>query len=253
MYQKIIQSGLYVEVFTYEKEPAPRRLNVKKCAYKNPFRYHRNISRARSAFFRLVQANLGPDSRPAFVTLTMREITTIREGWRAYTRFADKWRRSTKARISIIAVPEFQERGAVHFHLLVWGLYDAEIDTERSTRSIAKLWGHGFVDVRRSDGSPKIAAYLAKYMFKAMYDQRLAGSKSYSASRFLLRPVHLRSRTAVALVEAEINGDRIESDGTILKGVDKPLAPQKHTEYPTQWLGKCDYKLYDFRDYGNQS
>lgn len=246
MYQKIIQSGEVLEIYTYEKDP-PEYRPRKKSRFKNPKRYRRNVSRARASFFRLVQANLGPSRRPAFLTLTMREIVPIREGWRSYTLFAQRLRNATQGRVACIAVPEFQKRGAVHFHCLVWGLYDEEIARERETRRIAELWSHGFIDLRPSDGSPKLAGYLAKYMFKAMYDQRLSGTKSFSASRSLMRPVSIRSKTAVALVESEIRGDRINTDGTISQGVDNPLLPEKEKEYTTEWMGKCNYKVYRFK------
>lgn len=243
MYTKIIKSGQLIEVFEYEKDP-PEFRPRKKSRQRNPRRYRRNVSRARSSFFRLVQANLGTGITPAFLTLTMREIVPLREGWRAYTRFTDKFRRQTRGRCAFVGVPEFQERGAVHFHCLVWGLTDEEISSERSTRRIAKLWSHGFVDILKSDGSPKLAGYLAKYMFKAMWDERLAGAKSYSASRSLVRSVSLKSKTAVSYIEAEIRGDRINTDGTISQGVDSPLVPEIEKEYSTEWMGKCVYKVY---------
>jgi len=245
MYEKIIKSGDIVEIYTYEKDP-PQYRPRRKSRFKNPRRYRRNVSRARATFFRLVQANLGGAQRPAFLTLTMREVVSLREGWRAFTRFADKSKRSSKGAVRFIAVPEFQERGAVHFHCLVWGLTDAEILTERSTRKMASLWGHGFIDLRVSDGSPKLAGYLAKYMFKAMHDTRLSGAKSYSASRSLLRPVSLRSKSATELVMHEIVGNRININGTISQGVDSPAVLEKEKEYTTEWMGKCNYKVYRF-------
>jgi len=245
MYTKIIRSGTIVEVYTYEKDP-PEYRPRKKSRFKNPRRYRRNVSRARATFFRLVLSNLGAGQTPAFLTLTMREIVSLRAGWKAFQAFGAKLRHHYPGRLAYIAVPEFQERGAVHFHCLVWGLTDEEIASERGSRRIAKLWGHGFIDARSSDGSPKLAGYLAKYMFKAMWDERLSGQKSYSASRSLMRSVSLKSKTAVALVEMEINGDRINIDGSISKGVDNPLVPEKEKEYTTEWLGKCNYKVYKF-------
>jgi len=244
VYQKIIRSGSLVEIYTYEKDP-PEYRPRKKSRYKNPRRRKRNVSRARATFFRLVQANLGSGQRPAFLTLTMREIVPLRDGYRAFTRFIERWKYSQSG-ISYIAVPEFQERGAVHFHCLVWGLSDEEIFRERSQRRIAKLWSHGFIDIRTSDGSPKLAGYLAKYMFKAMWDERLTGAKSYSASRSLVRPVSVKSKTAVAYIQGEIDGDRINADGTISQGVDNRLVPEKEKEYNTEWMGKCNYKVYRF-------
>jgi len=246
VYTKIIKSGNILEVYTYESDP-PEYRPRKKSRHKNPKRYKRNVERARASFIRLVQANLGAGKRPAFLTLTMREIVPLREGWSAFQKFGAKLRRFAPGRLNYVAVPEFQKRGAVHFHCLVWGLTDEEINTERNTRRIAKLWGYGFIDIRSSDGSPKLAGYLAKYMFKAMWDERLNGQKSYSSTRSLMRSVSLKTKTAVYYMEREIAGDRINSDGTISQGVDKPLVPEKEREYSTKWLGKCNYKVYNLK------
>jgi len=249
VYTKIVKSGTLVEIFSYAKAPEPYQRR-RKSRTRNPRRYRRNVSRSRATFFRLVRSNLGAGARPAFVTLTMREVVSVKAGWRAYTLFSQRLKNSFKGRAALVGVLEFQERGAIHFHCLVWGLTDEEIAQERSTRRIAKLWGHGFVDVRQSDGSPKLAGYLAKYMFKAMYDERLSGQKSYSASRSLVRSVPLTGKEAVALVVFEIEGGRINTDGTLSIGVDNPLVPEIEREYDTQWLGKCNYKAYNLDSYG---
>lgn len=245
MYTKIIQSGTRIEVYNYEKEPLPIPKKRKKSKYSYGRRYTRNVHRARTSFFRLVRSNVSPERRPALLTLTMREIVPIGEGWLAFTRFA-KGLRKVQPQIAYIAVPEFQKRGAVHFHCLIWGLSDDEIIGERNTRRIAKQWGWGFVDVRPTDGSPKLATYIAKYMFKALWDKRLGGKKSYSATRNLVRSVSIKSKTAVAYIEREISGDRITEEGQVLEGVDNPLLPEVERQYMTKWLGKCDYKVYNF-------
>jgi len=245
MYTKVIQSGNLIEIYTYEKDP-PEFRPRKKSRFKNTRRYRRNVERARVSFFRLVRANLGPTRVPAFITLTMRDVVSLGEGWKAFTRFAARLKYRTKGRVSLIAVPEFQKRGAVHFHCLAWGLTHEEIIGERTTRTFAQLWGHGFIDIRPSDGSPKLAGYLAKYMSKALYDERLSGKKSYSASRSLMRSVPLKSKTAVAIIEREIAGDRLQPDGSFLVGVDIPLLPEKEKRYTTRWMGECNYKVYIF-------
>lgn len=252
MYQKIIRSGNVVEIYTYDKEPPPYRPR-KKTKFKNPRRRYKNVQSSRASFFRLVQANVCRSSPPAFLTLTMREVVSLGEGWRAFKKFFLRLQYNSDTRIRYIAVPEFQKRGAVHFHCLVFGFTHEEIIGERLTRRIAKLWGHGFVDIRPSDGSPALAGYLAKYMSKAMFDERLSGKRAYSASRSLLRSVSLRSKTAISLIEAEIAGARIGFHGEIEEGVDKPLLPEKEVQYMTKWLGSCNYKRYTFSDVENKS
>lgn len=41
------------------------------------------------------------------------------------------------------------------------------VGEERKTRKLAGYWNVGFVDLRQTDGSEKLAFYLAKYLVKA--------------------------------------------------------------------------------------
>jgi len=271
MYKKISQSGAIVEVYEYEKEP-PEYRPRKKSRYKNTRRRSRNVSRSHSTLFRLVQANVSRDTPVAFLTLTMREVVSLKEGWRAFNRFTHKLRRATDGKISYIAVPEFQKRGAVHFHCLVWGgesfnpclasnvfyvdktgkrkrkhLCNESYPCEWRTYRLKVLWGEGFVNFFQTTTTDGLAGYVAKYLSKAMHDIRYSGEKSYSASRTLLRPVHIKSKEAIYYIERELNGDSIQEDGTILEAVDNPLVPLKERTYNTLWLGKCNYKKFNFK------
>lgn len=227
---KIIQSGTQVEIYQYERD-APQKVTRKKSRRANSRRRTRSVQRSRLTFFRLVRANVSAEARPALVTLTMREVCTLGQAWKCFTAFALRVRKKRKSNFAFIAVPEFQKRGAVHFHVLVWGLSDVEIARERDSRAVAQQWGHGYVDIRPTDGSEKLAGYLAKYMFKAMWDERLLGNKAFSGSRNLVRPVSLNSPVQV---------DEAQKQWGI--GVDNPVLTEK--EYPTKWMGKCVYKVY---------
>jgi len=233
-YIKAIKSGNLIEHWTFEREPSPQRL--KKRAPRAPRvasteRRPDAIAACKKAFRRLVRANLDPKSPPALLTLTMRDIVSVSEAYKAFTLFGKRLRTMYGSDISYIAVPEFQKRGAVHFHILMFGLKDEDISNERKTRRIAELWGYGFVDILSTDGSPKLASYLAKYMSKAMHDHRLVGKRAYSASRNVLRPVLANTPLMLAFC--------LNSWGV---GVDNSVAMQK--EYDTLFLGRCIYKQF---------
>jgi len=233
-YTKIIQAGNSIEQWTYEREPNPDRLNRKKPRTKAIFRLERradNIVRCRNSFRRLVQANLSEANPPALLTLTMAEIVEIGDAYRAYTLFCKRLRGVYGSGISWIAVPEFQKRGAVHFHILIFGLPYEAIRNERRTRDLANIWGLGFCDIKKTDGSGKLASYLAKYMSKAMHDIRLMGKRGYSASRNVLRPVSLNSPFQI----------RVFRDVWGLAG-DNGLVRER--EYGTLFLGRCVYKQF---------
>ena len=87
-------------------------------------------------------------------------------------------------------IPELSPRGRIHFHGLLFNvplsLGDTrknrrvvEIGMERKTRVLAKLWGEGFVDAVKTDGSPKLGYYISKYITKG------AGQTLFNAMRIL--------------------------------------------------------------------
>lgn len=233
-YTKVIQSGRLIEKWVYEREPAPERLRKRKTKIRRIRRPERRldaIKACRDAFRRLVRANLDPETPPALMTLTMRDVTSVDVAYKRFTLFGKRLRRAFAESVSYIAVPEFQKRGAVHFHVLVFGLKYEDYSHERSTRRIAALWREGFVDILRTDGHAKLSSYLSKYMSKAMHDPRLVGKRAYSASRNVLRPVCLRTPLQIRVA--------FEEWGLT---VDKP--PVREREYGTLYLGRCVYKSY---------
>lgn len=234
MHTKILISGDEVEYYEYENDlPSTKRSSRVSKTPKNERKSERkgrrrdNIYRSKRAFQRLVRSNLSRGT-PALLTLTMREVVDLRTAYRSYTKFGQRYRYAFGSDIAWIGVPEFQKRGAVHFHVLVWGLSDETIETERSTRKIASLWREGFVDIIKTDGNAKLATYLSKYMSKAMQDKRLLGARAYFSSRNVLRPMLFNTPLQVgfALQEWDINNQEV---------VEKK-------EYATLYLGRAVYK-----------
>lgn len=249
-YNKFIVSGDYVEIYQYEKDIPPYR-NIQKRARRAPEnqvlgaprqdtlserqlgkrRDHAN--RARLDFARRVRANLGGVDTPLLLTLTYREnFTDLRAANRDLTAFFQALRYHEGPGFKYICVPEFQKRGAVHYHALVWGLSESVVSQERRTRFISTLWGQGFVFLKKTDGHEKLSYYLAKYMAKAYTDVRLGGLKAYTASRNFAHPAIYAGIGSVGLVE-----DALELS---------TLQPLKEKQYMTKWLGKGRYRLYKY-------
>jgi len=256
-YTRIVQSGHVLEVYEYEKElhlpdywqkhvrKIRRHLGGKKRrkteTYKGRdavrYRSPRSISRAKQSFFRLVQSNLPRTENLAFITLTTH--TNI-DAVVAYRYLADFWARMRKNianELTYISVPEWQKKsGNIHFHCLVWGLPSEAIRSEGATRNVQRQWNRGYVDVRPAvNTSPAIAGYMAKYMGKAMEDERLRNIRAYSSSRNIHRP---RTSGANAL-----NSYLDSIDGYVDNNLDKT------TLYETKWLGRCNYKSYHIKPY----
>lgn len=243
-YIKVIQSGDLIEKYEYEKSPPTPvsrkaksgriakwsdQLTEERRADWVHKRRASSINRCRQSFRRLVRANLY-DGIPVLLTLTMLDIVDLRSAYRCYHEFGQRLRRFIGPGASWIAVPEFQKRDAVHFHVLMWGLPESYVADEPRTRRIQNIWRYGYVDLVPTDGSPKLSTYLAKYMSKAMQDPRLLGEKAYSASRNILRPVSLNAQATIDYAcEAW--------------GIDTAL-PDHEKEYDTAWMGKCRYSTY---------
>jgi hypothetical protein len=231
-----------IEVFIYEKSP---RLRIKKPEkikdgnkeddfreeiseeqrYQNKLR---NARQAKKNFQRLVAANLVGDS-PLFITLTYKEeIFDIEVGYKDYMRFIQKLRYKFGKNFRCIGVPEFQGNGRVHFHIVIWSL-PIIAKQERKDRIIAQIWGHGFVDLKETDGNIKISGYVAKYMSKAFKDKNLKNKKSYVATRNVIRPIITKNTLLTYALHDKVGEN------------DKPVIDRS---YQTQWQGKCRELLF---------
>lgn len=233
---KVVQSGKTIELYEYERELPCREKSRKSSRDIYDFttikRRGNNLKEQKKNFVRLVRSNLEGVGNPLLVTLTMREIRTISYSYHSFHLFVTKLRQRLGKAFQYIAVPEFQRRGAVHFHVLIWGIDDRYYRTERSTRFFANLWREGFVDIIRTDGSARLAGYLGKYMSKTISDSRLSGKKAYSASRGVKRPAKFSGPIITGYFQ-EIYGIELSTD-----------SPVHEREYSTQYLGKCNYKVY---------
>lgn len=255
-YSKVTQMGKYLEIKQYERDltniphrPTQRRRGKRDLRLR---RYRPdNIGRKVARFQSLVWSNLVGDSNPALVTFTMHEVHGIVSAYQTFSLCVQRLRKRFENSFRYIAVPEFQERGAVHFHMIVWGLPEILIQNEaphwireedigdmgkieRGTRYLQSLWQMGFVDCLPTDGSPKLAGYLSKYLSKAMSDERLFSQKAYVCSRNILRPVPVSPTQALGYSKE-------------IWGIDIATAtPVRDSKYPTHWLGECHNRLFKF-------
>jgi len=231
---KIIQSGSLIEIYQYTRDyvpPKKRKRESYKQLKKNRPRRADSIRRATKSFRRLVRANLDTAQSVTLVTLTMYSIVPLKTSRQYLTRYLAKLTRECHKlnhEIKYIVVPEWQKRGAVHYHAIIWNLPKEISHNERTTRYLSRLWTLGFCDSTPTDGHVKLASYLTKYMRKSMQDIRLSGEKAYHASRNLVRPVSISSHFLM-------------ENKALLVGTDSP----RHTHnFRTQWLGNCTYETY---------
>lgn len=231
MYVKIVKSGNYYESYLYEKEPNPPCFKGTKKRFSDRLLYSyrrskQSASRARRSFIRLCRANLARKEPPALVTLTTRDSLGIASGYSCLKGFLSNIRRYFGSEVVYIAVPEFQKRGAIHFHILFWGLPSEVVKYERRDRVIQNIWALGYVDCVATDGSSKLAGYLGKYMSKSLSDARLLNKSSYYCSRNVMRPLSFSGNSFSTLPPEFFHTRQLTA-----------------RTFETQWLGACSYKL----------
>lgn len=163
---------------------------VKSIALSNAIRSNLNCQR-------LCKANR--DSWESFITLTFKEnITDIAYANRIFHAWVVNVRKIKKD-FKYVAVPEFQKRGAVHYHVLSnLGKNDSGIIMPQKSRTEktkdittlfdVKYWSRGFarVDFIKSDYK-KIYSYICKYMTKDI-DNKLFGKHRYLSSQNINKP-----------------------------------------------------------------
>lgn len=156
----------------------------------------RNINRSKYEIQRLVKSNI--EIFKTFTTLTFSEnITNIKEAnkifnsWKTYIK-------KLKSDFKYICVPEFQKRGAIHYHLLTNIDYTDFALLSQEERRIwnkssgwqigrdIKGWRHGHNMTKNLD-SINIVGYISKYITKDI-DNRLWGHRRYLYSQNLKKP-----------------------------------------------------------------
>lgn len=150
----------------------------------------RNIIRSKLSCQRLAKAN--SNIWETFITLTIAENEQdIKKANKMLHSFTVQIRRIKKD-FSYIAIPEFQKRGAIHYHLLT----NISIDDDTLIYSQEdnpkfkhiKYWNKGFTSIEPlKDDIKKVVGYISKYMTKDI-DNRLFGHRRYLYSQNLSTP-----------------------------------------------------------------
>ena len=199
---KLVDCGDYIQVYYLNnsrlKKSNDDELSLKKVKENDDYTKEekpsaiepKNIIRSKLECQRLAKCNA--KEWQTFITLTYEEnITNIDEAKKDFRYFIDKVQRVYKD-LKYICIPEFQKRGAVHFHLLTniakenKSLIFFQEDNKRFLH--IKYWNKGFtrVDVLKND-IKKIIGYISKYMTKDI-DDRLYNRHRYYYSRNLNKP-----------------------------------------------------------------
>ena len=206
---KLVDCGDYVQVYCYEKKKKKKKNDSDDLNLVNPSLLDkekqtnevknentnvietRNIIRSKLQCQRLAKANA--EEWETFITLTFAENEqNIESANRKFRYFVDKIRR-VKKDFKYLCIPEFQKRGAIHYHLLTnISTNDDKLIYSQSDNpkyKHIKYWNLGFDSIEVIKGDiKKIVGYISKYMTKEI-DNRLFGHRRYFYSNNLDKPL----------------------------------------------------------------
>lgn len=180
MHVKVLKYGPFVEVTEVQKLPHPPQVRVHRRKNKNrPIGPRRpdNIKRTKRICLRRVSAALEAFGCPLLCTLTFAgDSSDAAFANRSLSEFQVRLRTKFPLAESIF-IPELSPRYRIHFHGFLFnvplhygdirkGRRTIQKGTERETRELAKLWRYGFVDAVQTNGSPRLAHYISKYVVK---------------------------------------------------------------------------------------
>jgi hypothetical protein len=239
---KIVHSGAILEVFTYLEKPLyfgnyqdlPDTKFFEKQPPKNT--YLNNLKATKKKAQRLIDANCYAYDKtkdkpyvPTMLTLTTRDnIPSLSLTNPLIPLFIKRLnyeilKGKKNAFVNYITIPEWQERGAVHYHMSIFNLPYVK------HKDLTDLWGQGFVWITRTDRMRGIGRYMTKYMTKGFDDERLKGHKRYMPSQNLIQPKTIYQQD----IAENIKNDLPDS----LQVYEK--------EYQDLYRGKINYKIYD--------
>lgn len=191
------------------------------------------LRRARREVRRLINSNVyqyydarGRPIRPKFLTMTFREnVTDLDEANYEWKKFRQRLEYELKQKLKYVVVVEFQKRGAVHYHSMLFNL------PYLPRKLLADTWGQGFVKINAIDNVDNLGAYVSKYMQKDFSDERLRGEKCYFTSRRLYQPWEITEKNLINSVLESLPGGSMVYE----------------TQFENEYTGKTLYRQYNTR------
>lgn len=162
------------------------------------------LNRARNNIIRLVNCN--PDLT-TFISLTYKQNMQNLRLSKEHLNILFKQLQKDFENFKYLYVLEFQERGAIHYHMLC--NFPVCVETAKPKQlkpELQKLleqqfhemyWQHGWVDIRdlTQEGNTNVGLYVSVYLVEDLYKLDLDGAKCYGYSRNLVKPEESRFMT----------------------------------------------------------
>lgn len=258
--KKLVKSGEILELFEYakpiwlgyEREKPPEGLYLPSDGrYRN-----KSMHRARTNLMRSINANIdqyfntetGEVYPYSYFVATFKDnVQDLTEANYKAKKFIQRLNYHVYGRkcagLKYSNVPEFQERGAIHYNIIFYNLPFVWIHEDAKKKNphlrseydftIAELWPHGSISIEAKK-LYNVGAYMTKvmgYMTKGFGDERLIGEKSHFSSRGLLKPQVINDPQEIA---------------EIINAV--PAAAYSYTKlYENEYIGQVRYTQYNLR------
>lgn len=155
-------------------------------------RLENSIRRTRKNIQDTLNANL--DDNSYFVTLTFAE--NLQDYKKANDRFHYFVRIKNKD-IKYLVVKEHQQRGAIHFHLIVFDIGQGDLD------KLTNSWTYGFWYVKKINDkyAYSIANYMTEYFSKEKNQLVKSNKKIFSKSRNLKKPLIISDKVVDIILD----------------------------------------------------
>lgn len=198
--KKVVISGNIIEVYQYENDVIYGYKDTKKkCSggrssvasdEDKEINREKVLSRARKDLRRIINSNIQKHSK--FLTLTFEDnVQDLDYANNEFKKFIKRLNYHYGIKVHYSVVIEFQKRGAIHYHALLYNLVD-KLDIGK----LQKIWGNGFLKINSIKEVDNVGAYVCKYMTKTD-DDRLLGRKMYFNSRGLCKPNEIKESSLV--------------------------------------------------------
>jgi len=247
--RKIIQSGDIVEIYEYSggyakgytltENELNRRTSSESSSDDTDSR-ERSLRRAKANLRRLINANVGQYGKEftaKFLTLTFKDnVQDIKQANYEFKKFIMRLNYKLygikKANLKYTTVVEFQKRGAVHYHVIIYNM------PYLKANEISNIWENGFIKINKIDDVDNVGAYVGEYLGQAekgqgknIEDDRLIGQKTYFSSCGLFKPIEITDKKIVEQVAAALLTEKLSYYAT----------------FENEHIGNIIYKQYNLK------
>jgi hypothetical protein len=146
------------------------------------------------------------DNQTSFLTLTYKENKTdLKSAYYDLKKFIKKINYHYNLELKYLCVPELQERGAIHFHLILFSVPKFPV------KELGKFWAHGFIKINKVKNSEHLFNYLLKYISKDLQDKKLNSQKRFVSSRNLKRGLHFSTDNPqeIFYITSKLSGKKV--------------------------------------------